>query len=509
MQSSNHEAKRRLLVNIGTNVLAVFVNAVIHIGLTPYLIRNLGLKAYGIIPLVVSFVAYFNLFTMSVSNAVTRFVAIHLGRDELEQGNVYFNSALSAMFILCGVLIIPVIVLSVSFSKLFQVPAGFESDSGWLFFYVILSSLITAVTSPFLVSTFIKHRFDLSNSVRMLGHFLRAAIIVLCFTYLSPFLRYVGLSYFAMALFALVCSVILTKYLTPQLQINRKLFKWGALREMGRMSTWMAVDQVGALLYLSIGLIIINLLLGPEQCGRYAAVALWATLLASLGGTISNVFAPIAFEYIAHNKIDILAFQMRRSTKFLGLIMALPVGLLCGLSTPLLKRWLGLSFADLGPLAWLITAPWLVNIAIRPMFSIYRGLDKVKVPAIVTLVGGIVNVVLSILFVRYTSLGIYGVALALLLCLIAKNLFFTPIYAAIITGQPKVIFIREIIPGLVMASLVSLVALVLSKTYELASIPRLLAISAIVVAIYAPLCYYIVINKEDGVLLRSLIYQQK
>jgi membrane protein EpsK len=485
------------------------VNALVHIWLTPYLIRNLGLKVYGIIPLVVSFIAYFNLFTMSISNAVTRFVSIHLSKEEIEQSNVYFNSALSALFVLCGILLIPVIALSVSFPKLFQVPQGFESDSSWLFFCVILSSLITAVMSPFLVSTFIKHRFDLSNSVRILGHFVRTAIIVLCFTYLSPFLRYVGLSYLVMSLFILTCSIILTKHLTPQLQLSCKMFNWVALREMGRMSIWIAVNQVGALLYLSIGLIIINLFLGPEQCGRYATVALWATLLAMLGGTISNVFAPIAFEYIAHEQIDILAFQMRRSVKFLGLIIALPVGLLCGLSIPLLTRWLGPSFADLGPLAWLITAPWLVNIAIMPMFSIYRGLDKVKVPAIVTLAGGIVNVILSILLVRYTSLGIYGVALALLLCLITKNLFFTPIYAAIITGQPKVIFLREIIPGLLMASLISLLALALSKKYELASIPCLLAIGAVMSAAYAPLCYYIVISKEDRVLLRSLIYRQR
>lgn len=509
MRSYNNEAKRRLLVNIGTNILAVFVNAVIHIWLTPYLIRNFGLKIFGMIPLVVSFVAYFNLFTMSIVNAVTRFVAIHFGRDEFERSNVYFNSALSALLILCGILLIPVIVLSVSFSRVFQVPSGFETDSGWLFFLVILSSLITAITSPFLVSTFIKHRFDLSNSVRILGHFLRAAIIVLCFTYLSPSLQYVGLSYCGMAFFSLVCFVALTRRLTPQLQVKMRLFNWGALREMRRMSTWIAVNQVGALLYLSIGFIVINLFLGTDQCGRYATVALWAMLLASLGGAVSNVFVPIAFEYIAHCKLDVLALQMRRSTKFLGLIMGFPVGLLCGLSTPILKRWLGLSFADLGPLVWLLVGPFLVSITIVPMFSIYRGLDKVKVPAIVTLAGGIVNVILSILLVRYTSLGIYSIALSLSLCLTVKNLFFTPIYAAIITAQPKTIFIKEIIPGLVMAALVSLVALALSRMYDLASIPRLLTTAVLMVVVYAPLCYGVLMNREDRALLRSLIYRQR
>jgi membrane protein EpsK len=275
------------------------------------------------------------------------------------------------------------------------------------------------------------------------------------------------------------------------------------------MSNWIAINQIGALLYLNVGLIIINLFLGSAQCGRYAVIALWGTLLASMGGTISNIFAPIAFEYIAHNKIDILALQMQRSTKFLGLIMALPVGLMCGLSVPILKRWLGPSFVDLEPLVWLITIPWLVNIAINPIFAIYRGLNKLKIPAIITLVGGIMNVVLAILLIRYTSLGIYGVAIALVLCLSAKNLFFTPIYAAIVTGQSKITFIKGIITGLIITSILSLISLVISRMYDLASIPRLLITATIISAVYVPLCYGIIINKEDRLLLRSLIRRQK
>ncbi|MBA7585742.1 putative membrane protein EpsK [subsurface metagenome] len=277
---------------------------------------------------------------------------------------------------------------------------------------------------------------------------------------------------------------------------------------MGHMSSWIAVNQAGALLYLSIGFIIINLFLGPEQCGRYAPVALWVMLLGALGGTISDVFAPIALEYIAHFKLDVLALQMRRSTKFIGLVMGFPVGLLCGLSTPILIRWLGLTFADLGPLVWLLVGPWLVNITIRPMFAIYRGLNKVKVPAIVTIIGGIINVLLSILLIRYTALGIYSIALSLSLCLTVKNLFFTPIYAAIITAQPKAAFIREIFPGLGMAALVSLVALALSRMYDLASIPRLLTTGVLMVVVYAPLCYGVILDKQERVLLKSMILRQ-
>ncbi len=509
MKSSIPEAKKRLIANIGTNMLAVFVGAAIGIWQTPYLIRHFGIEVYGMIPLVISFIAYFNLLTASITNAVTRFVAIHLGKGEVEQSNMYFNSALFALAILCGILLIPVIILSAFFSKLFQVPAGFETDTSWLFFYVMFSTFIMAVTSPFLVSTFVRHRFDLSNSVKMVGRLLRVIFYVVCFTYLSVSLKYFGLSYIGMALFVLVCSIVLARRLTPQLQVNWRAFSWQALRKMGAMSTWIAVNQVGALLYLSVGFIIINLFLGPEQCGRYAPVALWVTLLGALGGAISNVFTPVAFEYIAHDQLDTLALQIRRSMRFMGLIMGLPVGLLCGLAAPILGRWLGTEFVDLWPLVWLLIGPWLVTITVMPTFSIRRGLDKVKLPAVVTLLGGCANVLLSILLVSCTGMGIYSVAFSLSLCLVAQNLFFAPIYTAMITGKPKTIFIKEVIPGLAMATLAGGVAFSLSQMYDLASIPRLLAAGILVAVIYGAFCYVVVVGKEDRAFLWSLVLRRK
>jgi len=88
MRSSTSEAKKRLTINIGSSLLVVFVNAGVFAWLTRYMIRHLGPDIYGMVPLVISFIAYFNLFTMSISNAVSRFVAIHLDKGDIEQSNL-------------------------------------------------------------------------------------------------------------------------------------------------------------------------------------------------------------------------------------------------------------------------------------------------------------------------------------------------------------------------------------------------------------------------------------
>ena len=61
------EAKKRLLFNVGSNFLFVIVNISVGIWLVPFLIKNLGVALYGIVPLVVSITNYFIIFNGKVS----------------------------------------------------------------------------------------------------------------------------------------------------------------------------------------------------------------------------------------------------------------------------------------------------------------------------------------------------------------------------------------------------------------------------------------------------------
>lgn len=502
---ANNEAKRRLLTNVSTNIIEIVLSSLIGFWLTRYFILHLGVAAYGIIPLVTQIASYFELFSRSVRDAVGRFVVIYFNKKEIEKSNIYFNTALVSITILCLLTCIPLIVIVLLLPFIFNIPAGHETSASWLFFCVLLTSLLIALTGPFLASTLIKHRFDLMNLVKILGRLLRVAILVLCFRYLGPSLEYVGWSYCVMGLFLVCGSMWLTRYLTPQLHIELKSYRWSALREMAGLGGWMTINQIGALLYLSTQLVIINILLGAEEAGRYAPIVLLVSLLSMLGSAVANVFTPIAYEHIAQKKIEALVRYAKRSTKFMGLLIALPIGLSCGLSTPLLKWWLGPEFADLSPLAWLVIGPWILNITVRPLFSIYRGLSKVKVPAIVILIGGLLNVIVSVVLIKYTNLGLYGAALAPVFCLTSKNLIFTPIYTAMLLGRAKSIFFKDMIPGLLMTGFVSLAGLGLSRLYDLSSILRL-CIGALFVSVPCLLTGYMAaLNKEDRTFLLSLV----
>jgi membrane protein EpsK len=502
-------AKKRLLANVGTNIFAMALNALIAIWLTRYLIRQLGLALYGLIPLSFAVVSYIGLLTFAISGTISRFVGIHLDRQENEKANVYFSTSFVALFVWCAVLLLPITGITLWLPNLFQIPTGYLSEGRWLFIFVMLFSLVTTLRSPFLVSTFVRHRFDLDNLVKIGSKSLQAGIIVFCFTYVAASVEYVGVAYLCAGVLALISSVLFTRRLTPELSVNRRAFRWSALLEMSKMGVWVTVNQVGAALYLSTDLLVINLLLGSKQVGLYGPFVQCVVLLDLISGAVARVFSPIAYDYIARNETHELVRQVRRSVRFTGLIVALPVGLLCGLSVPFLKWWLGASFATFSPLMWLLIMPRVVSLAIKPLFAVNQGLNRVKLPSIMTVVGGIINVVVSVTLVLCTDLGIYGVALATAICLTGKNLFFTPLYAAFILRCRKTMFFAEILLVALLSMVVAAAGWGMSRVCDLATITRLGSAGLSIGVIYFLVCYWVVMNKDDRSFVLSLIPRRK
>jgi membrane protein EpsK len=121
---------------------------------------------------------------------------------------------------------------------------------------------------------------------------------------------------------------------------------------------------------------------------------------------------------------------------------------MCVFSSALLNLWLGESFSGLAPLMVIMLCHLVINVGALPLFNIQVAMNKVRVPALVTLFMGILNLLLAISFVKYLHWGIYGVAIAGAIVLTAKNALFTPVYAARILREPWHTFVRPYLSAL-------------------------------------------------------------
>jgi len=495
----------RFTVNLVANILNFALNILIGLWFTPYLVHHLGIAAFGLIPLATTVTSYLGLFTTSLNGAVGRFLMISLTREDYRDANRIFNTSFVGSAIIVTILLIPAVALAFRANLIFNVPIGYEHQFVWLFLCTIGMFALTTLGNPFGLSTFTRNRFDLTNTVSILSNLFRVGTVVVLFSLMTPSVWHIGLGMLAAAITTVTGSVLLWRLLTPMLHFRPWDFSWATLKQLTGMGVWMVVNQVGSLLYIGIDLIVVNKVIGPEAGGHYGAVMTWSTMLRGFASIIAGVFEPtILMLYARHDMMGLMLYA-RQAVKFLGLVIALPIGLICGLSRPLLHVWLGPNFESLAPLMSLMTIHLCVNLGILPLFNIQVATNTVRLPGIVTCVMGLLNLGLAILLAGPLGWGVYGVAAAGALMLTLKNLLFTPIYTAHILGLGYGTFFRETVPIIIASLSITGAGWLITRFAQVYSRSGLLLAGAVISFAYLAGAYALLLNGEERAVAKRLL----
>lgn len=495
----------RFAVNILANVGQLGLTTAIGLWYVPFLVHHLGPGVYGLLPLATALTSYMSLVTLVLNSAVGRSMTIALEQGNTERANRIFNTSFWASLLLGALLLIPSALAIIHIDSLIRVPPGYLEGARWLFVGTVAAFILNEFKSPFEVSSFCRNRFDLRNLVAASEVFVRVGLVVLLFYTLAPRIQFVGLGIFCGTVMSTVGAVTMCRRLIPCLKVRWGCFDWQIFKDLTRTGGWVMINQLGALLYLGIDLLVANRLFGAEQSGRYGAVLQLALLIRTLGSTIGAVFSPTVLYYYAENDIKGLVLYLRRSIKFIGLLLGLPIGLLCGFSDQLLRLWLGPSFENLGPLLTLLCVHLCINMAINPLLGLQLATDRMKVPAIVTVIMGMGNFGLALLLAGPAGWGLYGIAAAGAIMLSLKNVFFTPIFAARILKQPFAVFVRGLGPIVTVTLLTIFLCKLLALEVSISSWLHLVVAGAVVSLLYLSAVLAFLLDEEEKAMLKKLI----
>ena len=499
-------AKRgRFSVNLATNLGYFGLSLVVGVWYVPFLVRRLGPAAYGLIPLASTLTSYMSLITLGLNSAVGRSFTIALEQEDHHQANRIFNTSFWASLTLCTALLIPIVLGLAFLESIVRIPPGFETEARWLFAGIAAAFLLNEIKMPFEVSWFSRNRFDLRNLISTGEILTRAGLVAVLFYVLSARVPYVGGAILCGTMVSAAGAVWLWRRLTPRLRIQIRDFDWRVLQSLAPTGGWVIVNQVGAILYLGINLLVANRLFGAELGGKYAAVQALPMLVQTLGATIGMVFNPTSIYYYARQDIGGLVIHLCRALKCLGLMLALPIGLMCGFSEPLLRLWLGPAFGELSPLLVLMASHLCINMAINPLLGLQITTNRVKVPGVLTLIIGLVNLGLALLLAGPLQCGLYGIAAAGAITMTLKHALFTPLYAAHVLGKPWFTFLREMTPILLVTAAAILVGRGVSWAFAIGGWADLVLIGLGFSVLYLASVYGLVLSPAERQLLKSAL----
>jgi membrane protein EpsK len=142
---------------------------------------------------------------------------------------------------------------------------------------------------------------------------------------------------------------------------------------------------------------------------------------------------------------------------------------------------------------------------VLPLLGLQLAANRVKTPALVTIAMGLGNLGLALLLAGPMGWGVYGIAAAGAIMLTAKNVLFTPAYAAHVVGRPWFSFAREL--GLIVAVTAGTILLCRGALQfgPITGWIQLGSISFVISIVYLAAAYRFFLNSEErGMVLRML-----
>jgi len=147
----------------------------------------------------------------------------------------------------------------------------------------------------------------------------------------------------------------------------------------------------------------------------------------------------------------------------------------------------------------------VVNLPVRPLFTINISYNKVRVPGIVTFFTGIANFFLAVLVPYLTGWGYYGVAVAGAITLTFKSALFTPWYATKILGVSKTTFISSLFPGVIAMIITAGASYLMMEILYISGFVSLLISGMFLTSIYLAVVWGFGLNQKERSIFETVI----
>ena len=423
----NSRGNNRFNANVISNISFLLISSFFGFFLVPYYIDNLNIGAYAIIPLSTSLSAFVILISEAVNTSVQRYITIAIQQNDYNRVKILFNTSLFTTFYLM-LLFVPIsILVSLVASTMVEIP-GIESHSVFLVFLIlILISLFTSWCCNFTNVLFARHLIYLINVLKLMQLCVQFGTLYLFFTLGSTTLTAVVISYlFSVMVFFI--GLLYSVYRIYPIELSYKYYDSLEIKNIYGLGFWSVINSFGNILFLEMSLIIANFTLGLTVGGHYSLCTKVISILIMGGAAISYSFSPFLFGLYSKRDIQSLKKVGVSSVKIIGIIVSVFISILIVYSKELIELWVGPGFDDILPSFIIMLFALALSCFVMPTYCISVMQLKMKIPSLVTLALGLVNVVLALVLTSYYSMGLLGVAISWAFAIILKNCFFNSVY---------------------------------------------------------------------------------
>lgn len=513
----NYQMKNKELSSnqkVALNLIASMVSYVVTLGisffLSPYIVENVGVEAYGFVSLANSFISYASLITIAVNALAGRFITIKIKQNDYETANKYYSSVFIANSLISLVLFIAGFIIVVFLEKIVNIPVGIIMDVKVLFSALFLNCILSTSGSVFSVSIFANNKLYLGSIRSIEASIIRAVVLIILFVSFPAKVSYLGITSLFMGVYSLGFNLYYTKKLSPYLKIRKKYFDFRAIKELVSSGVWNLVTRLGQIFNDELDLLITNLFIDATSMGVLSLAKTVPGIISGIVGSMVSSFSPNFTILFAEGKLDELKQSLKQSMKIMGVACNLPIIVLIVCGEKFFACWQPTQDAKtLQILSVLTCAGFIVNGGINCIYNIFTVVNKLRTNSLVILAGSVISITTTYCLLKTTSLGVFAVAGVSTVISIIRNLFFTVPYGAKCLNLKWYTFYPDVIRPVIFVLISSLANIHIVNYISGSGWFNLILCSAITVAISSVFGLFIILNKKDREFLVSKLKKKQ
>jgi O-antigen/teichoic acid export membrane protein len=146
--------------------MAAALNYLITFLLTPYITERIGIEAYGFVSIAKTAVSYAQIFTISLTTFVVRYIFMEYHEQNMEEANAYYSSSITGCAAMSGGIFLCCLPVICKLEYFLNIPSELTASVKLLFGIVFFNFVIQTMVTPFQSYAYIATGWILPGSYR-------------------------------------------------------------------------------------------------------------------------------------------------------------------------------------------------------------------------------------------------------------------------------------------------------------------------------------------------------
>lgn len=394
----------QLKAGVVLNYVVIFLNTVVGLLYTPYMLRMMGQSEYGLYSLVASVIAYLTVLDLGFGNAIVRYTAKFRAEKKTEEQYEMFG-----MFFLLY-LVIGIIAFGIGLGLYFNVGALFgdtmtavELGRARIMMLLLVANL--AFTFPMSIWGSIIQAYEdfvFQKSLNVIRIILNTVVMICLLHFGYKAVAMVVVQTIFNVLTLVLNFIYCRRKLNIHIYFRFRHFHWGFLKEVAIYSFWIFLNAIMDRVYWSTGQFVLGAMVGTAAVAVFAIAIQLEGMYMQFSTAISSVFLPKVTAMVATNRSrKEISDLFIRTGRIQYIVLAYILSGFIIFGRQFIELWAGAGYSDAYMISLLFFIPLTVPLIQNLGITILQARNEMKFRSVLYIIIALVSLAMQIVLTRY------------------------------------------------------------------------------------------------------------